>query len=211
MAAAAPAKASKKRRAQDELAALVAGTTDPPSATKYLVEQLELPRVGVAVLVTSPDHAGKVLVGERKGSHGAGCFALPGGHLEAGEPWAECAVRELEEETGLVAAARTAAPQSVCAYAGGAAASGATCTFVAVTNDPMPADDLHYVTLFVSVAVEAGATAVNAEPDKCAGWQWMTLAEIAALPEARQFVPMRHLAKLIARGLDVTALAPTAP
>ena len=68
-------------------AALVA--RQPPPATK----------VGVAMHLIDPI-TGKVLVGFRKGGHGAGTCATPGGHQEFSEPHELTACRELEEETG---------------------------------------------------------------------------------------------------------------
>ena len=55
-------------------------------------------RVGVAVIVRRKGH---VLMGLRKGSHGAGTWSFPGGHLETGETVTMCAARELLEETGV--------------------------------------------------------------------------------------------------------------
>jgi ADP-ribose pyrophosphatase YjhB (NUDIX family) len=58
-------------------------------------------RVGVGCFVIDRNHPNAVLIGERRGSHGAGKLALPGGHLELGEAWEDCAKREVKEETNL--------------------------------------------------------------------------------------------------------------
>jgi len=42
----------------------------------------KVPRVGLGVLIIKD---GKVLLGRRKGAHGEGTWAPPGGHLECGE------------------------------------------------------------------------------------------------------------------------------
>ena len=40
-------------------------------------------RVGVACIVRNPaDNGHSILIGKRKGSHGQGKWAFPGGHLE---------------------------------------------------------------------------------------------------------------------------------
>ncbi len=56
------------------------------------------PKVGVSVLVFKNN---KVLLGKRKGSHGEGEYASPGGHLEFGESIEDCARRECLEEAGI--------------------------------------------------------------------------------------------------------------
>mgnify|MGYP001562046769 FL=1 len=44
---------------------------------------------------------GKVLLTRRKGSHGAGEYSFPGGHLEYMESFEDCARRETTEESGI--------------------------------------------------------------------------------------------------------------
>ena len=56
------------------------------------------PKVGVGVMIIKN---GKVLLGKRKGSHGAGEYAWPGGSMEYMESFEECAKRETKEETGM--------------------------------------------------------------------------------------------------------------
>ncbi|OGE79061.1 MAG: hypothetical protein A2751_01040 [Candidatus Doudnabacteria bacterium RIFCSPHIGHO2_01_FULL_46_14] len=44
---------------------------------------------------------GKVLLGKRKGAHGEGQYAPPGGGLDNMESFEQCARREVREETGM--------------------------------------------------------------------------------------------------------------
>lgn len=60
--------------------------------------QTQYPKVGIGVMVIKD---GKVLLGKRKGSHGEGEYAWPGGHMEYMESFADCAKREVKEETGM--------------------------------------------------------------------------------------------------------------
>ena len=104
-------------------------------------------RVGVGVIVVRD---GRVLLGCRRGSHGAGSWAFPGGNLEFGEGVEECARRELLEETGLVLRHVRHAPFTVNHFA---------------------EHDRHYVTLFVQADGVEGVPS-NLEPALCDGWEW---------------------------------------
>lgn len=55
-------------------------------------------RGGVAVFAVRD---GKFLVGQRRGSHAAGTWSVPGGWMEYGESIEDAARRELSEEVGL--------------------------------------------------------------------------------------------------------------
>lgn len=124
----------------------------------------ELPRVGVGILVIRD---GRVLLGKRLGSHGAGTWSAPGGRLEYGEALLDCARRELAEETGLELGEAHIGP---------------------VTNDVFAEVGQHYVTVIV-LAPHTRGTPRTLEPDKCEGWQWFSWP---ALP-APLFAPLQSL------------------
>ena len=105
------------------------------------------PAVGVAVIVIKD---GKVLLGKRKGAHGEGSLAFPGGHLELNESIEACAQREVFEETGIcISGIRE----------------------VAFTNDIFSKEGKHYITLFVAARYVSGQLEIK-EPDKCEKWDW---------------------------------------
>lgn len=103
-------------------------------------------RVGIGVIVRK---SGKVLVGKRKGEHGGRKWAFPGGHLEFGESFEECAIREVLEETGLKIK---------------------NIKFASITNDIF-SKDKHYITIFIVCDWKSGKPQVL-EPDRNEKWEW---------------------------------------
>ena len=124
------------------------------------------PRVGVGVFVI---RGRRILLGRRRGSHGEGTWALPGGHLDYGETVEACARREVAEETGLELGGLRAGPYS---------------------SDVFEAEGKHYVTLFVLADWRDGEPELR-EPAKCSEWRWF---EWGSLPEPL-FAPLASLTK----------------
>lgn len=107
------------------------------------------PRVGVGVMVLKN---GQLLLGRRKGSHGAGEYAYPGGHLEHLESFEQCAKREVKEETGLEIG---------------------PIRFLRVLNTTEYAPK-HYIDVAFVADWVSGEPQVL-EPDKIDGWAWYPL------------------------------------
>lgn len=73
------------------------------SEPSYRTPQVRTP-VGAAIVV---DRGGDIVLIERKGSHGAGTWGLPGGWVEQGEDPASAAAREAWEEIGITVSSVT--------------------------------------------------------------------------------------------------------
>lgn len=111
----------------------------------------EITRVGVGVLVVRDK---KLLLGKRSGKHMPGLYAAPGGHLEYGESFAQCAAREVMEETGLLVT---------------------DLHFLMIGNYDFSGK--HYVDIDMVAYSNHGEPKVM-EPDKVESWHWYGLDEL---------------------------------
>jgi len=123
------------------------------------------PKVGIGVYIVKD---GKFLLGERQGSHGANTWSAPGGHLEYGESWEECARRETMEEAGVKIK---------------------NVRFLGLTNNIFE-EGKHYITIAMIADWASGKPEV-CEPDKRLGWEWV---DVENMP-SKLFLPIEDLMK----------------
>lgn len=111
------------------------------------------PKVGIGVMILKD---GKVLLGKRKGSHGQGEYAFPGGHLEYLESFENCARRETREEAGIeIKNIRLLCVSNIAEY-----------------------KPKHYVDIGIIADWESGEPQVL-EPEKREFWGWYDLNNIS--------------------------------
>ncbi len=124
--------------------------------------------LGVCIIVVQ-SQTGKVALGQRKGGYAAGAYGLPGGRVEFGENLDQAADRELWEETGQSAG---------CLQKLGAVREFRSTQYT--------------FTHFIYVKRDFAGELVNAEPDKCEGWEWYSLQELpgSLLPAHRAALTM---------------------
>jgi 8-oxo-dGTP diphosphatase len=125
-------------------------------------------RPAVGVGVTIYNNKNQMLFGKRKNSHGAGSWCHPGGHLEFGETFEQCAIREVEEETGL----KVSDPK-----------------FVSVATECFEEEQKSFVSVFMRVGMPEGQSVQNIEPDKMEEWKWFDMDN---LPD-NLFLPFQKL------------------
>ncbi len=113
---------------------------------------LKFPRVGIGVLIFKNK---KILLGKRKGSHGAGEYAFPGGHLEYMETIEGCAERETLEETGIKI-------------------KNIKFQFIANIRKYKPK---HYLHVGVTADYKSGKVKIK-EGDKIESWDWYNLNKL---------------------------------
>ncbi len=111
------------------------------------------PRVGTAIFIVRD---GKFIFLKRKGSHGAGTWSTPGGHVEFGESPENACHREALEETGCEVD---------------------DVRFVTMTNDYFKEDNKHYVTLWYVGRWIANEPEVK-EPNKCSEQRWVSFDDM---------------------------------
>ncbi|HEY9754143.1 MAG TPA: NUDIX hydrolase [Oculatellaceae cyanobacterium] len=113
-----------------------------------------IPTTRVSVVVLDSDEKKILLVRHRKGSRQY--WVLPGGRLEYGETFHECAIRELKEETGLDVAIER---------------------FLFISEAIAPDRARHIVNIFVQATVTGGVLKVGNEP-VLAGVEFIDLSEL---------------------------------
>lgn len=124
------------------------------------------PYVGVGCIV---ERDGKLLLMRRHGSHGHRTWSTPGGYLESGESFEDCAARETLEETGLVVT---------------------DISYFGVTNDIFPEEKRHFVTIWMRAGSATGEPTGSEESTEIGWFDAHSLPEPCSLHSYDWYRPM---------------------
>ena len=107
--------------------------------------------VGVGVIISNPQ--GQILLGKRSGQH-APYWSIFGGHVDAGETFENCAIREIAEEIGI----QIETPQ-----------------VFGISNNlqTFQQEDKHTVSICMQVQYQGEQAPQIMEPDKCSQLMWV--------------------------------------
>jgi adenylate kinase len=141
--------------------------------------------IGVSIILYNSN--GEILLGKRKGSHGAGSLANPGGHLEGNETNIQAGVREVLEETGIDLSDHEINQ------------------FVKLTSTDDCFDERKsYLTYHYAVQVDNNVEPQLMEPNKCEYWKFYSLFEIVRLyGEGKLFLPLENLLRRYEMGCEI--------
>ena len=128
------------------------------------------PSVGVGVFLIDMKSL-KLLIGKRKDND---LYGLPGGWLENGEEWEECASRELKEETDL-------------------SKDPSTFQHIYTLNCLVLEKKYHNISCIMYNEIDENDYKLikNAEPDKCEEWFWISMAELRKKFIDKLFFPLK--------------------
>lgn len=122
--------------------------------------------MGLGIFISNSKN--QILLMKRRGSHGAGTWCPPGGHLELRESFLECARKEAKEEVDL---------------------NIRQITVLGITNGISFKEDKHYITIHTKATEWEGKPKIM-EPNKCSEIGWFSLKELPSplfLPIANAF------------------------
>jgi len=148
------------------------------------IQETKNARVGIGVIVQNEQ--GQILLGKRNKSekreehkmNGEWDWSLPGGGLEYGESFEDCAIREVKEETNI----DIQNPKFACVQNDCERFNNKECT-------------CHWVTIGM-MSTEFKGEAIANEPDKYTEWKWF---ELDKLPDNIFFPSAKVIAHLASK------------
>lgn len=158
------------------------------------LKEIPYPVPGVGVVIMHPTREFHIVMGVRKGGHGAGEWMIPGGKIEKWSTGPKTAVEEVKEETGLDIEVVNMGGKSLV---GNEAFEDA---IALSTGDYFRDDELHFVTMYYAAKIVGEEIEPKVmEPEKCEKWIWHDIRE--PIPEPF-FLPLQKVINSLMERVD---------